>query len=136
MLEKLLSVPPLRSPAGDLMFFDLRPFASALARAHGAGQMQELRSHTLNPLRIACGPEGLEMDDPSPTPRVATLQMRLSMPKTRPMTLLIHYPGGENETRALTATPVKVVRRLTLQPGTSTIAHPNASPRARVAPLR
>jgi hypothetical protein len=61
------------------------------------------------------------MDDPHPTPRVATLAMRLSMPKTRPMTLLIHYPGGENETRSLTAKPVKVVRRVTLPPGVSTV---------------
>ncbi|HEY2632113.1 MAG TPA: hypothetical protein VGI26_07020 [Solirubrobacteraceae bacterium] len=121
VLEKLLSVHVLRSPASDLLFFDLRPFATALARAHGAAQMQELRAHTLNPLRIACGTEGLEMANPSPTPRAATLQMRLSMPKTRAMTLLIHYPGGENEERPLTAKPVKLEKQLTLPPGASTV---------------
>jgi phosphoglycerol transferase len=121
VLEKLLGVAPLRSPAGDLLFFDLRPFAAALVRAHGAAQTRELRSKTLNPIRIACGSGGLEVTDPSPTPRVATLQMRISMPGPKPMTVLIHYPGGESETRTLTTKPVKISRRMTVLPGATTI---------------
>jgi phosphoglycerol transferase len=121
MLEKLLGVAPLRSPAGDLLFFDLRPFAAALLRAHGTTQTQELRSHTLNPVRIACGSDGLEVDNPFPTPRTAALQMRISMPGPKPMTVLIHYPGGESETRTLTTQPVKLVRSLTVLPGATTI---------------
>jgi phosphoglycerol transferase len=121
VLEKLLGVVPLRSPAGDLLFFDLRPFAAALLRAHGATLTQELRSHTLSPVRIACGASGLEVDNPSPTPRVATLQMRISMPGPKPMTLLIQYPGGESETRTLTTKPVTISRRMTVLPGATTI---------------
>jgi phosphoglycerol transferase len=120
-LTKLLGVAPLRSPAGDLLFFDLRPFTTALALAHSTAQRHELRSHTLNPVRIACGTDGLEVDNPSPTPRTATLQMRISMPGPKPMTLEIHYPGGESETRTLTAKPVKLVRSLTVLPGATTI---------------
>jgi hypothetical protein len=121
VLGKLLGVAPLRSPAGDLLFFDLRPFATALELSHGAAQRRELRSHTLNPLRVACGSGGLEVDNPSPAPRAATLQMRMSMPGPKPMTLLIHYPGGANETRGLTVKPVKVSRLLTVPPGSTTI---------------
>lgn len=120
-LGKLLGVAPLYSPVGDLMFFDLRPFAAALSHAHGGAQLQELRAATLHPLRAACGSDGLELINPSPTPRTATLQMWLSMRASNPTTLLIHYPGGENEPRTLTATPVKVARRLTLAPGASTV---------------
>lgn len=121
VLQKLLDVTPLRSPAGDLLFFDLRPFATKIAHTYGAAETRELRSHTLTPVRIACGSSGLEVDNPSPTPRVATLQMRIGMPGTKPMTLLIHYPGGETETRTLTAKPVKLVRSVTVLPGATTI---------------
>lgn len=120
-LQKLLGVAPLRSPARDLLFFDLRPFAAALARAHGAAPLLELRSHTLNPVRIACGSDGLEVDNPSPTPRVATLEMRMSMPGPKPMKLLIHYPGGESETKTLTTKPVRLLRRMSVLPGATTI---------------
>jgi hypothetical protein len=121
VLTRLLGAAPLRSPAGDLLFFDLRPLAGALALAHSTLQRQELRLHTLNPVRIACGADGLEVDNPSPTPRAATLQMRISMPGPKPMTLLIHYPGGGSETRTLTTKPVKVLRPITVLPGATTI---------------
>jgi hypothetical protein len=121
VLTKLLGVAPLRSPAGDLLFFDLRPFATALALAHSAAQRQELRAHTLNPVRIACGSSGLEVENPSPTPRMATLQLRISMPGPKRMTLEIHYPGGESETRTLTTKPVRLSRSLTVLPGSTTI---------------
>ncbi|MGH2912383.1 MAG: hypothetical protein ACRDJ3_07890, partial [Solirubrobacteraceae bacterium] len=121
VLRKLLGVSALRSPAGDLLFFDLRPFAAALARAHGATEMQGLRSYTLNPVRIACGSDGLEVTNLSTTPRSLTFQMRISMPGPKPMTVLIHYPGGQSETRKLTARPVKISRHTTILPGTTTI---------------
>jgi phosphoglycerol transferase len=121
VLEKLLGVTPLRSPAGDLLFFDLRPFGAALALLHGVAQRQGLRSHTLSPVRIACRSDGLEVTDPSPTPRAATLEMRMSMPGPKPMTVLIHYPGGESETKTLTTKPVNISRRITVLPGATTI---------------
>ncbi len=43
------------------------------------------------------------------------------MPGPKPMTLEIHYPGGETETRTLTTKPVKLVRSLTVLPGATTI---------------
>jgi phosphoglycerol transferase len=121
VLSRLLGVAPLYSPAGDLLFFDLRRFATRLARGHTATQLQELRAKTLYPLRTACGAGGLELTNPSSTPRTATLQMGLSMSAGRPTALLIHYPGGENEQRTLTATLVEVRRRLTLAPGASMV---------------
>jgi hypothetical protein len=120
-LEKLLGVAPLRSPARDLLFFDLHPFTTALALAHDAAQRRELRFHTLHPLRIACGSGGLEVDNPSPSSRTATLHMRMSMPGPKPVTVLIHYPGGGDETRKLTVKPLKVSRSMTLPPGSATI---------------
>lgn len=121
VLRKLLGVAPLRSPAGDLLFFDLRPFTTTLALSHSTAQRQELRSHTLNPVRIACGTGGLEVNNPSSTPRTATLQMRISMPGPKPMTLEIHYPGGGSEAKTLTTKPVKISRRMTVLPGATTI---------------
>jgi hypothetical protein len=121
MLSRLLGVAPLHSPMRDLMFFDLRPFAARLARAHTAAELRVLSAKTLHPLRTLCDSNGLELTNPSPTSRTATLQMRLSMHAAKPRSLVIRYPGGESEQRALTATPIEIRKRLNLVPGTSTV---------------
>lgn len=121
VLEALLGVPALHSPAHDLLFFDLRPFARRLARRHEAAQLQALRETTLYPLRTACGTDGIELANPSPAPRAATLRMRLYMHAQKPLPMLVHYPGDENEALKLGTTPVEAKRALSVPPGTSTI---------------
>lgn len=134
MLERVLGVYPLFSPAHDLMFFDLRPFAAQLARTRAAAQLAQLRATTLHPLRTACVTEGIELTNPSATPRPATLRMRLYMHATHPVTLLIHYPGPINEQRPLTTAPVQIQRSLSVPPGTSTIGFSLAGAPAPLQP--
>jgi hypothetical protein len=121
VLERVLGVPALLSPARDLMLFDLRPFAARLAATRPAAQLAQLRAATLRPLRTACATEGIELTNPSPLARRATLQMRLYMHAEHPLPLLIHYPGGVNEQRWLSTVPVTIRRPLDVPPGTSTI---------------
>ncbi|HEV3095069.1 MAG TPA: hypothetical protein VGY30_11210 [Solirubrobacteraceae bacterium] len=134
VLERVLGVQPLFSPAHDLRFYDLRPFAARLALAHPAAQLAQLRASTLRPLRTACGTEGIELTNPSPVAREATLQMRVYMHAAHPLTLLIHYPGGVNEQRALTTRPVRIQRVLSVPPGTSTIGFSLAGTPAPLQP--
>jgi phosphoglycerol transferase len=134
VLERVLGVRPLFSPAHDLTFYDLRPFAARIALAHPAAQLAQLRARTLHPLRTACGTEGIELTNPSPLGREATLQMRVYMHAAHPVTLLIHYPGGANEQRALTTTPVRIQRVLSVPPGTSTIGFSLAGTPAPLQP--
>ncbi|MGH2835467.1 MAG: hypothetical protein ACRDK4_01935 [Solirubrobacteraceae bacterium] len=134
MLERILGVYPLFSPAHDLMFFDLRPFADQLAALHPAQQLAALRAGTLYPLRTACGTEGIELSNPSPIAREATLRMRIYMHAAHPVTLQIHYPGGVNESRSLTSAPVQIRRALSVPPGASTIGFSLAGPPAPLEP--
>jgi hypothetical protein len=122
LLEKLLGVAPLLSPAHDLLFFDLRPFAATLARRHTAAQLAALRFATLYPLRTACETsESLELINPSHSTRAATLSMQLSVGAEGPSKLLVHYPGGA--VRAVTSTGAKLAlqAQLSLPPGTSAV---------------
>jgi phosphoglycerol transferase len=121
VLERVLGVYPLLSPAHDLQFWDLRPFAARLARTRPAAQLALLRATTLHPLRTACGTEGIELTNPSTQTREAVLAMRIYMHATHPLALEIHYPDGVKERRSLAATPVLIRRALALPPGTSTI---------------
>jgi hypothetical protein len=134
MLERILGVYPLFSPAHDLMFFDLRPFAAQLGRLYRSPQLAALRAGSLYPLRTACGTEGIELSNPSPVAREATLQMRIYMHAAHPVTLLIHYPGAINEQRLLTTTAVEVRRGLSVPPGNSTIGFSLVGPPAPLQP--
>ena len=134
MLERILGVYPLVSPAHDLMFFDLRPFAAQLGRLHPAPQLTALLTSTLYPLRTACGTEGIELSNPSSAAREATLQMRIYMHAAHPVTLLIHYPSAINEQRQLTSTAVEIHRALSVPPGNSTIGFSLLGPPAPLQP--
>jgi phosphoglycerol transferase len=120
-LSRLLRTPPLYSPAHDLLFFDLRPFAARLAHSHAQAQVQALRYATLHPLRTVCAPDGLELTNPSSTTRTATLSMRLSMRSAIPTTVLIHYPDGSVEPVAPGTKTVKLRRRISLRTGESAV---------------
>jgi phosphoglycerol transferase len=139
-LERLLGgsgaggVGPLYSPAHDLMFFDLRPFAALLARSYPAGQLEQLRATTLHPLRTACGTDGIELTNPSSAPREAALQMRIYMHASHPLALQIHYPGGVNEQRMLASTPIEIRRPVSVPAGTSTIGFSLAGTPAPLKP--
>lgn len=134
MLERVLGVYPLFSPARDLIFFDLRPFAARLARLHPAPQLASLRAGTLYPLRTACATEGIELSNPSPVAREAMLRMRIYMRAAHPVTLLIHYPDAVNERRLLTTTPIEIRRPLSVPAGTSTIGFSLVGPPAPLQP--
>jgi hypothetical protein len=120
-LERVLAVYPLFSPAHDLMFFDLRPYAARLAGLYPAAQLAQLRARSLQPLRAACGTEGIELTNPWAQAREAVLSMRIYMHAAHPVKLLIHYPGGLNEERALSTKPALVRRTLSVPAGDSEI---------------
>ena len=123
LLEKLLGAAPLLSPAHDLLFFDLRPFASSLARLHTAAQLAALRFATLYPLRIACETsDGLALINPSRSTRTATLSMDLSVGAEGPTKLLVHYPGGAVQAVPSTGAKIALQARLSLPPGTSAVS--------------
>jgi hypothetical protein len=137
LLEKLLGVAPLVSPAHDLLFFDLRPFAAGLARRHSTAQLAALRFATLYPLRTACETsEGLELINPSRSPRAATLSMKLSAGAEAPSKLLVRYPGGAVQPVAPTGAKLALQATLDLKPGTSEVSFSApgvpAKPAARV----
>jgi hypothetical protein len=122
LLEKLLGVAPLLSPAHDLLFFDLRPFASSLDRRHTAAQLAALRFATLYPLRTACETsDGLELINPSRSTRTATLSMELDAGTEAPSKLLVHYPGGAIRALASADTKIALQAQLSLPPGTSVV---------------
>ncbi|HEX5308207.1 MAG TPA: hypothetical protein VFW38_03915 [Solirubrobacteraceae bacterium] len=120
-LERVLGAYPLFSPAHDLIFFDLRGYAARLARLYPPAQLTQLRMRSLQPLRTACGTEGLELTNPWPQAREAVLSMRIYMHAAHPVKLLIHYPGGINEERALSTTPASIRRSLSVPAGDSEI---------------
>jgi len=144
LLAQLLRVLPLHSPANDLLFFDLRPFARRVAQLYPPEQVRALRFATLYPLRATCETtsDGVALINPSRSTRTATLTMRLSASPEAPTKLLVHYPGGtvekvslepEDETIALTkhsgavegvsqTQAVALSRRLSLAPGKSTVS--------------
>ncbi len=137
LLEQLLGVAPLPSPAHDLLFFDLRPFASSLARRHTAAQLAALRFATLYPLRTACETsERLELINPSDSTRTAMLSMKLSAGAEAPGKLLVHYPGGEVQEVAPRDAKLALQAQLSLPPGTSAVSFSApgtpAKPAARV----
>jgi hypothetical protein len=136
-LKRLLGVQPLFSPAHDLLFFDLRPFARKLSRLHSQAQTRALRYATLYPLRTACeGSEGLALVNPSRHPRTATLTMRLSADAGAPSKLLVHYPGGAIQAISLYAGSIMLSRGLSLPPGKSTVSFSLPGvPRAHAARL-
>jgi hypothetical protein len=126
LLAQLLGVLPLHSPAHDLLFFDLRPFARQLSLLHPPGQIQALRYATLHPLRATCETtsDGVALVNPSHNMRAATLTMRLSAGPEAPTKLLVHYPGGAVEKLSLepAGEAVALSRRLSLAPGKSTMS--------------
>jgi hypothetical protein len=137
LLGKVLGVPPLVSPAHDLLFFDLRPFAAGLARRHATAQLAALRFATLYPLRTACETsDELELINPSRSPRAATLSMELSAGAEAPSKLLVHYPGGTVQPVAPTGAKLALQANLRLKPGTSAVSFSApgtpAKPAARV----
>ncbi len=137
LLEKVLGVAPLVSPAHDLLFFDLRPFAAGLARRHSTAQLAALRFATLYPLRTACETsDELELINPSHRTRTATLSMKLSGSAEAPAKLLVHYPGGTVQPVAPTGAKLSLQASLSLKPGTSAVSFSApgtpAKPAARV----
>jgi hypothetical protein len=140
VLKKLLGVAPLFSPAHDLLFFDLRPFALRLAQMHAPAELAALRYATLHPLRTACETsEGLELINPSQSARTATLSMSLSAGAEAPTKLLVHYPGGAVQAVSPANGTMALTRQLHLPPGTSTVAFSTlgipVKPAARVGGL-
>jgi phosphoglycerol transferase len=119
LLSELLGSQPLYSPAHDLLFFDLRPFAQRLLQLHTPEQVQALRYATLYPLRTACESDGLELTNPSHNTRTATLTMRLRTRSITPTTMLVHYPGGAIEQVTLEASDVAIAKQVNLPPGDS-----------------
>jgi phosphoglycerol transferase len=124
-LRTLLAEAPLTSPAGDLWFFDLRGYATQLARAHNAAQLAALRQATLSPLRASCGSGGLVFFNPNTTAREATLSFSLAGGGA----VRLSYPDGRSAQVSTGANPVTVSQRLRVSPGASAvrISAPGAS---------
>ncbi|HEX3693334.1 MAG TPA: hypothetical protein VHU13_08310 [Solirubrobacteraceae bacterium] len=121
MLQRLLGVHALFSPAHDLAFMDLRPFAARLASSQPPPALAALRAATLYPLRAECEDKGIQLTNPASQARQAMLRMRVWMHADHPLPLVIHYPGGIDELRPSTTKPVQIARAVVLPPGTSNI---------------
>jgi hypothetical protein len=73
-LERLLGAHPIESRDGRLLFFDLRPEARRLAAGHDAAAIAELRTATLEPVRLEDEDEAsVTLRNPSSEPRRVTV---------------------------------------------------------------
>jgi hypothetical protein len=133
-LGSLLGVAPLTSPARDLLFYDLRPYAARLRASHPAAALAALRSAVLDPLRLTCATGRLTIVNPGTTARAASLKATATA--TQPTAMRIDLGAGA--TRVVTATPrgTPIRQTLRLAPGTTTITTFAHDPRARSVSLR
>ncbi len=119
-LQTTLGQAPLVSPAGDLWFFDLRPYRARLARTMAPSGLNALRQATLYPLRTNCSSGQVSLFNPASVPRSATLVVALSAGAPDPATVRVAYPGGGAQMRVGQDT-VLVRRRVVLAPGAAVV---------------
>jgi hypothetical protein len=133
-LQALLGPAPLVSPAGDLWFYDLRPYHARLARTHSAAQLSALGQAALQPLRTQCSAGRLSLFNPAGVSRPATLTVTVSAGAASGATLRLAYRGATSAQPLKGSGPVVISRRLAVAPGSSTVAvsAPGASPGAQV----
>ncbi len=127
-LRQLLGVGPLSSAAGDLQFYDMRPYLARLRRSHTSQQLDLLKTRTLRPLSASCDAGGLSLENPSASATPATLTLRLAHSGTPPQTARALPPDGQAGDVAASATET-ITRRITLAPGASAIALADLAPR-------
>jgi hypothetical protein len=124
-LRGLLGAGPIVSSLDDAWFFDLRPYARKLAASVSAADLAALRAATLYPLQATCGsgPAELELTNPGTRPVMAALSATLQNGVAGGTEIVIGFPGGATERRAIASTrPTSLRRRVILPPGTSTVS--------------
>lgn len=124
-LRAILGEVGVRSPDGDLWFFDLRPYLTRLARKHTGREATLLRERSLHPLLSLCRRGGLELVNPGGEPVQATLSVRLAVPPKSHELPPLTFPDGRVSEQA-GSSPVTVLQRLTLAPGRTAIADPRS----------
>ena len=77
-LRRLLHVAPVRSADGQLLFYDLRPYARRLRATHSASQLRALRDAVLYPLRLSCQTGRLTVTNPSASTTPAVVAGRIA----------------------------------------------------------
>ena len=117
-LVQLTGMRPLLSPLRDLEFFDLRPLRRRLAANESASTVRELRTDSLYPVRTTCTRTGLQLENPSPVPRRATLSFTIFLPSSHPRTVFIQYPGQSLKKMKVGDKGLPVSRTIDLAPGT------------------
>jgi phosphoglycerol transferase len=122
-LRATLGEAGLRSPDGELWFFDMRPYLAGLARSHTAAEAALLRERSLHPLLSECRRGGLELVNPTGGPIAATLRVRLAHPPSVHELPAVTFPDGRVSEQT-GSSPVTVLERLTLAPGRTAIADP------------
>lgn len=135
-LQRQLAVSPLFSPSRDLLFYDLRPYASRLRASQPAEALQSLRTAVLEPLRLTCKPGQLTIFNPAGSTQTATLsaQMTAASP-TR-----VRFRSASRFTQTIQATiqPAGLQATIHLPPGptnvTITVLGPGAARAQLLAP--
>ncbi len=117
-LRSLLGQAALLSPRADLWFFDLRPYLERLRQTNPPSLLSLLRERTLRPLSMACRAGGLELVNPSKSPRAAALTVHIARAGHRYDATHSAAPAGQAEDYPATAS-VAVTRRLNLPAGRS-----------------
>jgi phosphoglycerol transferase len=125
-LLAILGESGLKSPDGDLWFYDLRPYLARLARSHSVPEAILLRRRSLYPLLSLCHRGGLELQNPGTAPVAATLRVRLAHPPTGHEVPVMSFPDGRVSEQTGTS-PVTVLEQLTLAPGRTVIADPRSA---------
>jgi phosphoglycerol transferase len=133
-LRSLLGVAPLTSPARDLLFYDLRPYAARLRASDPVAAIAALRSAVLDPLRLNCSTGRLTIVNPGTTAREAAVEATATA--TQPTAMRLDL--GRNATRVVTATPrgTRIRQTARLAPGTTTISMSARDPRAHSVSLQ
>lgn len=116
-LQTLLAQKPLTSRAGDLWFFDLRPYRAQLQRTHGASQINALRATGLAPLGTSCATGRISISNPT----AKTQNASLSLSVANGTALTLRYPSGQTVTAKAAPDGTIVLRNVTVPPGASTI---------------
>ena len=121
-LRQLTGARPLLSPLHDLEFFDLRPLRQRLRATQPAATLQVLRTYSLHPLRSTCTRTGLQLENPSASPRRAIVSFTIFLPTSHPRVVFMQFPGQPLVKLKVGDKGLPVSRTFALAPGTHTVS--------------
>ncbi len=152
-LGRALSSPIRTSADGNLLAWDLRPYASALRRRLSADQLRELADATVRPVRVEWGedfgePEGTGADqwrwtdersevvlvNDAERPRRVRFSARLRTDSPVPGRVNVRFPDGTSAAGELDSEGTDVARTFTVPPGRSRISFEATAPPVPLPP--